>query len=410
MSERARSVAVLAPLGVACHVVVVLQFRAAGSSLAVPDSFPLQFYILVGLSAVFSGGLLLARLWSTPRAATVGLYLAHVLCFVLLGFPLGGYLGIEFSLVTLLLWEGALLFEYPRSIAATAAVCLVGLLAQRPVNAWGTDLPGASSYDVLALALYSAALALALNILRASWKSRDEKSRLAEQLDAAIAQLTSANIGFQQYATNAEERSVRSERNRITREIHDTTGYALTNLMMMMEAASDLVGKEPDRLRELLGSAREQAQAALSDSRRALRALRAVEARGQRGLAAIHKLVKAFEAATGVQVRVEYADAPSSLGEEADLAVYRMVQEGLTNAFKHGKATRIRLLFWRDVAGIGVSLHDNGFGCPVVQEGIGFAGMRERIEHLGGFLKAEGRQDGFELSAWLPWSEEMPSG
>ena len=79
-----------------------------------------------------------------------------------------------------------------------------------------------------------------------------------------------------------------------------------------------------------------------------------------------------------------------------------MVQEGLTNSLKHGKATHVRLHFWQEEHGVWVHINDNGLGSRKMSEGIGIAGMRERIEQLGGRLRAANKQDGFELSAWIP--------
>ena len=100
----------------------------------------------------------------------------------------------------------------------------------------------------------------------------------------------------------------------------------------------------------------------------------------------------------------QMGDVPWSFGEDIDLAVYRMVQEGLTNAFNHGKATQIKIQFWRDRPGIGINIHDNGFGSKEMKEGIGMSGMKERIEQLGGWIRSGSTADGFELSAWFPWS------
>lgn len=406
MKEKRYPAAAVFLVSIIGHCVATQQFRISFGSLPVPPHYPAQFYMMLAVSFALSCCAIALHLYGKRSGALYPVLLLQFLVLAVIGLPLGDYLGIESSLLTVLLFASVLFLPYPATIPFSAGSVLATLLLQRPVSAWNVTVPNASPYDILCFALYSSALAFCLNWLQRYRKKYVEKTRFAEQMESAIMQLTSANIGFQNYATSVEESSMKKERNRITREIHDTIGYALTNVMIIMEAAADLAGEEPDRLQSLLKQARKQAQGALNETRRALRELRAAEERKERGLTAIHKLVKAFEKATNVQVTVEYGEVPWSLGEEADLAVYRMIQEGLTNAFKHGKATRIRLLFWKDNGTIGISIDDNGRGCKELQEGIGISGMRERIEQLGGHLQVHRQADGFTLQARIPCKGE----
>jgi signal transduction histidine kinase len=406
MKEKRYSAAVVFLVAIICHCVAAQQFCSAFVSLPVPQHYPMQFYSLLAVSFVLSCFAAALHLSGKRPGALYPVFLLQFLVLAIIGLPLGDYLGIESSLLTVLLFVSALFFRYPATIPLSAGSVLATLFLQQPISAWNVTVPNASPYDILCFSLYASTLAFSLNWLQWYRTKLVEKTRFAEQLESAILQLTSANIGFQNYATSVEEMSMKKERNRIAREMHDTIGYALTNVMIMMEAATDLAGKEHDRLQSLLKQARKQAQGALNETRRALRELRAVEARKEHGLAAIHKLVKAFEKATNVRVTVEYGEVPWSFGEEADLAVYRMIQEGLTNAFKHGKATKIRLLFWKDNGTIGISINDDGHGCKEIHEGIGISGMRERIEQLGGQVQVQKQADGFMLRARIPWKVE----
>ena len=105
------------------------------------------------------------------------------------------------------------------------------------------------------------------------------QSDLVSRLDTTIARLIDANIGFQRYAKEVEGESVSTERKRVSREIHDTIGYTITSLIMLMEAASDLAEDGKDQLKALLKKGIDQSIFSLDEIRRSLRELRAMEDR-----------------------------------------------------------------------------------------------------------------------------------
>ena len=192
------------------------------------------------------------------------------------------------------------------------------------------------------------------------------------------------------------------ERNRITREIHDTIGYSLTNVAMMLEAAQDLAKNGPQRLLEKLRAARLQIQQGLENTRRALYLLRDKEETEPIGLPAIQRMVSVFGRASGIQVDVEYGDLPLSSGNEMDGVMFHFIQESLTNAFRHGRASLIQVRFWRQNGEYRIVVRDNGVGAENISEGIGMTGMRERLGKLGGTLTVQNAADGFEIRALIP--------
>jgi signal transduction histidine kinase len=237
-----------------------------------------------------------------------------------------------------------------------------------------------------------------------------EQGEHIERLDSAVQELSEANLGFQRYADFVAERSTADERNRITREVHDTTIYALTNLKMMLEAAGYMAQGESKKLKALLKNAYTQAREGIENTRSALRALRTINTRGIGNYKAIQRIAEAYQAATGVTVEIQYGNLPRETLPEIDRFMYRFVQEGMTNAFRHGRATHILLLFWIDNDTLTISLHDNGRGAPSLNEGIGLRGMRERISELEGELKVQNVQSGFKLIARIPYPRASETG
>ena len=228
-------------------------------------------------------------------------------------------------------------------------------------------------------------------------------SKRVVNLQGAFEQLTDSNLGLQIYATNAENESATKERTRITRELHDSVGYALTNIDMMMKAARVLMHRDPQKLETILFQAQEMANHALADARSILYKLRRVDDQSYQGLWAISRLVKAYRLATGVDVEVHYGNVEWSLGHDIDAAIYRLVQEGLTNAYRHGGAEKVRITMWMTNDEMIAQIWDNGRGASVVHEGIGLAGMRERFVELGGRIEANNTADGFEVTGRISW-------
>ena len=232
-------------------------------------------------------------------------------------------------------------------------------------------------------------------------KCLNQVSRI-DNLESAVAKLSTANLEYQHYATEAGSASMIEERKRITREIHDVIGYTLTNNIMMMEAAIDMMKHHPERVSNLIETARENAENGLEEIRDALHLLRAHEPPARPGVEVIARLAKVFEIATGIQVRLELGNIPMTLGEEIDGVLGHFVQEALTNSYRHGKATRVKVICWKAERIVYVSIWDNGQGSDNVIEGIGLKGMRERIENVSGLLKINDTNDGFRVSVEIP--------
>jgi signal transduction histidine kinase len=239
-------------------------------------------------------------------------------------------------------------------------------------------------------------------------KFREQNIILSRQLknaEDAVIDVTKAHSEYLQLAMEAEERSALDERKRITRELHDSLGYNLTNVMMMLEAAKYIGENVPSELLEHLQTARNQVQLCLKETREFLYLLRGKESRKPLGMSAISRMVRVFELATRVNVAVDFANAPNSCGPDMDLTLYHFVQEGLTNAFRHGRATQVWVKFWKDNKALQVSVTDDGVGAVNIKEGIGMRGMRERLGPLGGIFETQSDGNGFVIMATFPYKE-----
>jgi signal transduction histidine kinase len=146
-----------------------------------------------------------------------------------------------------------------------------------------------------------------------------------ERLTNSVVELTRANSEYQDYAVVVREDATEMERRRITRDIHDIVGYTLTNNMMLMEAAMDLLKENALALPSIIETARENAQEGLDQVRAAMYKLREQENASPIGLNAVVRLSQIFEHATGIVVHREFGNMPLVMSDEIDSAVYHLV-------------------------------------------------------------------------------------
>jgi len=379
-----------------CHAAAAIQFWLMRESLVVDQRWIRDFHVLLAvcfalsLAGCLAGGYRLL------------FFAFQAMLIRLIGIPMGGNLGIEFSLAFALLAALAFYLPEPANLAVGLALLSYFAAGQAGESAWGVELAAAPAGELVFCWVLGAVVCILSVGLRHYLARYTAERHSVQRLDDTVNQLMSANIGFQEYAQLLGQQQTSLERKRISRDIHDSVGYTLVNLMMVMEAALDLSPLENERLRAMLRQARQQAQDGLNETRRAVRELRAWPEERPAGLSRINRLIEAFRMSTGVKVETSYANFPYSLGEELDAVFYRIVQEGMTNAFRHGRASRIRIYFWMDEEGYKLSIWDNGSGAAEIVEGVGFAGMRERISEFDGRFEVSGLADGFELSVFIP--------
>lgn len=392
----------LLSLSAVAHGFSFYQLESLFAGLSLPDRWHGQLLFLLALSLASSSLMAVVK-----RPPVVWILLGmRTMALLAIGMPLGENLMVEFSLLSPLLLEATA--YVPLAAGAPCAVLATALtaLAQGPAVVAGRTLPRPANFDLASFCLYAAVL-LSMGIMTRLFRDRYASGRRSEdRLGRSILRLAQTNVELQEYAVQAERSATERERKRLAREVHDAMGYTLTNLVMMMEAAVDLTGASDAALRSHLERAQDQAREGILEVRRTLQSVRTAEAPAAEGLQAVHRLVQTLNAATHVKLRLHLGDAPLSLGPEADRVAYRLVQEGISNALRHGNASEISIGFSRWEAGVRVSISDNGVGSAALKEGLGLLGMRERIAQAGGRFEIQsGPREGTRLSAWIPLPE-----
>jgi signal transduction histidine kinase len=270
----------------------------------------------------------------------------------------------------------------------TATITLLGLLA-----AWG--LTHIFAHPILELVSLTRAVKAGNYQAKASVRASDEVGELAaafNEMTAAIAEKEAARQQLLGQVIRAGE----EERKRIARELHDHTGQALTSQIAALNALESHCPDEKclHRLTEL----RQQTEQMLAEVHDLSLALRPAVLDDVGLMAALERHCRMFSRRMGVVVVCQDDGLDGErLPPEVELTIYRLVQETLTNAVRHGRATRMTALIERQPAGVRAIVQDNGSGfdpqdwrkhCATGNH-LGLMGIEERVMLLGGVLEIE---------------------
>ncbi|HXH22500.1 MAG TPA: sensor histidine kinase [Dehalococcoidia bacterium] len=231
--------------------------------------------------------------------------------------------------------------------------------------------------------------------------------RLLEGLSRTVG-AAAHSVRLSQDLTLSRERLVSAreeERRRLRRDLHDGLGPRLASLMLKLEAATNLLTRDPAAVARLLGELKGQTQEALADVRRAVYDLRppALDELGLLSALREHASRSVGAGEGGPAVRFLTPDCLPALPAAVEVAAYRIVVEAITNVMRHAGAQSCTVRVAID-DGLILEVEDDGAGIAAeVAGGVGLKSMRERASELGGTLRVgRGRDGGTLVAAWLP--------
>ncbi len=189
-----------------------------------------------------------------------------------------------------------------------------------------------------------------------------------------------------------------SERARIARDLHDALGHHLTALNLHLDLATRSADQVGGGNVESLRISRELAQRLLAEVRATVNLQRKQQA------------IDLRQALETLCAGIPFPNITLSYDERIEIreptvadTIFRTVQEAITNVVRHSGAASVTINVRRQNDGLAVSVSDDGAGAGQIEEGNGLAGLRERVETLGGQLRtASGACGGFNLNVWLP--------
>ena len=231
----------------------------------------------------------------------------------------------------------------------------------------------------------------------------------AEQAEVAESHATQA----EQERDAATRVAVAEERARIARELHDIVAHAVSVMVLQVGAVRHHLPDAMAQDRDALSSVEQAGRGALAEMRRLLSVMRregdGIELAPQPGLDGLDSLVQEIGRA-GLPVELHLEGVRFPLPPGIDLSAYRIVQEGLTNALKHARASHAEVTVRYGPDEVGIEVSDDGTGAaPSDGYGHGLIGIRERVRLYGGEMTA-GRTNGggFTLSTRLPLTSDRP--
>jgi signal transduction histidine kinase len=245
-------------------------------------------------------------------------------------------------------------------------------------------------------------LLLGSTLWAAAWFAGD-RTRLRRE---RIRELEERALRAEREAERERRLAAAEERTRIARDLHDSAGHAINVILVHAGAARLLAEKDPSRSREALGTIETVARETLREIDALVRALREDDDAVQppAGLSALDALVKRHRDA-GLGVDVSIAGDRRPLGPAVDQAAYRILQEALTNALRHGSGdVDVVLTYGGDELEIAVWNPTDANGAAPAGHGI--VGMRERAGLLGGTVEVAAVDGRFGVHASLPYAEE----
>lgn len=250
------------------------------------------------------------------------------------------------------------------------------------------------------------------------WPLSDHSRQMAlehSQLQSVILQRTAEVQTLSQRLLKVQD----EERRKLSRDLHDSTGQTLTALKISVSFLEERCKQDPSTM--LLASE----VAALADQ--AIQEIRTMSyllhppLLDEVGFAcAAEWYIEGFAKRTGVNVKLDIATAQERLPTGTEIALFRVLQESLTNVHRHSGASEVSVCFYHQLQKIVLEIRDDGSGIPTErlarlsettgETGVGLAGMRERMNELNGKLEIESDGHGTTVRAIVPHSAATLSG
>ena len=222
-------------------------------------------------------------------------------------------------------------------------------------------------------------------------------------INMVMKQLSVINSELQFMAKMRGEEAAKNERLRITRDMHDTCGYTFVNISAIADAAQSERDIERDKLDEIFAKIRNLASNGLQETRKTLHAIRDMENPLENNISTIYDIKNLFISVTGINVEIITGNLKKDYSRAINSIIVHTMQEGLTNAVRHGQASNILVSFWEENNELMMSIKDDGIGSDKIVKGIGLAGMEERLEKVSGRIEISSPiEGGFKITIFIP--------
>lgn len=292
---------------------------------------------------------------------------------------------------------------YWGSFAVVAGIIL--LLSNDKLLAIFVTLPSLDVYiDTLPtnLAVLAGAirnLLVTLNIVAFTWALLTYVVYMTNKqrnIEEELRMMDRANLELKSYIEVAEENAEIRERRRISREIHDTLGHALTGISAGIDAVLVLVDMDKESAKKQLHNLSEIVRQGIVDVRRSLNKMRPGALEELTLKASLQALIKPYTKIANLTIELDYQWGEVDFEKTTEIVIFRAIEEAITNSIRHGQAQHIWLKLTHDETHYYVDISDNGRGCQNIKYGFGLTQMQERLATIGGKVSYQG-DDGFKI-------------
>ena len=191
------------------------------------------------------------------------------------------------------------------------------------------------------------------------------------------------------------------ERNRISREIHDSVGHSLSTIIIQLGAISKLSEENNPQVSQMSAQLREFAVKGLQEVRTVVHDLKPEQLTKQQLTVALEEFIYETKQHSGVEFIFRQNKPTFQLTKEQELTIFRGVQEATTNAIRHGKATKITLLMMYSANELIVTIMDNGVGSSAISLEGGLKALEERLHEQQAQLEIKNTEQGFTVQMKL---------
>jgi len=228
--------------------------------------------------------------------------------------------------------------------------------------------------------------------------------REKEKLSNMNVELEQAYKRLIENSSVAQKLSLEQERIRLAREIHDTLAHTLTTLIVQLEACKKLSSVDPSRLQTELEKAQELSRSGFNDIKHSIKALRPQVMEEKSFFDSIIYIINETMKNTNINITLNNLISKDiRFSSQIEIALFRVIQESITNAIRHGQASDIEIDIEEDNNMLKLQIVDNGSGSTDIKKGYGMQGMEERIEGLNGSVEFSSyRGKGFKTIVSIP--------
>lgn len=225
-----------------------------------------------------------------------------------------------------------------------------------------------------------------------------------ERMTQELIMVHQVNHELENYAAVSEKIAEDKERKRLAREIHDSLGHALTGIAAGVDACIAMIDINPEATKKQLMVISKVVREGIVDVRNSLNKLRpgALEQHGFKG--AIENMIEEFTSVSDLTISLDYRLDKVDFENTKEDILFRVIQESVTNAVRHGDATHIDISLYIEDNSLYLKIQDNGQGCEEIHYGFGLKQMKERLGMINGKVAYDGHH-GFLTIVTIPLQE-----